>query len=156
MKFDNGTALYRIMKKELITTLVFAAVFSISFLDIYKTPFLPLEGYQFAILITLFFLLVAFFWYGKNYSYFSFDNTGENIIIKYFRITPKIFQTKPKMIRIPKSSFAKYTIKTSFMGARKALFLFQKTKQGIVKYPPIYITALSPDEIKKLESALQY
>jgi len=156
MEFDNNKALYSVMRIELIGTILFAATFSISFLDVFKTPFLPLEGYQFALLIFVGFITLAYLWYSLQHTYFSINTRGDNILIKYFRITPKFISPKPKMIKIPKTAFVKYKIESSFMGKRKALYLFQKTKKGVVKYPPIYITSLNADEIEKLKLALQY
>lgn len=156
MEFDNNKALYSVMKIELIATIIFAASFSLSFLDIYKTSFMPWKGWQFAMLIVAVFLVLGFFWYSLNHTYFSLNTTGDSILIKYFRITPKFITPKPKMVKIPKASFVKYTIESSFMGKRKALFLFQRTKKGVVKYPPIYITSLNSQEIAKLKTALQY
>ena len=156
MEFDNNKALFSVMRIELIATIIFAASFSLSFLDIYKTSFMPWDGWQFALLISAVFLGIAIFWYSLNHSYFSLNTNGDSILIKYFRITPKFITPKPKMVEIPKASFLKYTIQSSFMGKRKALFLFQRTKKGVVKYPPIYITSLNSQEIEKLKMALQY
>lgn len=155
MKFDNNKALYKIMRTELISPLVFAALISISFLGIYSNKYLPLENYEFALLILAIFLVLSYFWYGAKKSYFSLDANGNSIIIKYFVITPKFFKTKPQMVKIPKSSFFKYNIESSFFGMKKSLFLFQKTPKGVVKYPPIYISALNSNELEMLKKALQ-
>ena len=156
MEFDNNKALYSVMKVELIATVVFAASFSVSFLDTYKTDFLPLEGYQFAGLITAIFIILSYVWYGLKHTYFSINTNGDNILIKYFRITPKFIKPKPKMVKIPKRAFVKYEIEESFMGKRKALYLFQRSQKGVVKYPPIYITSLNENEIEELKRALQF
>ena len=155
MNFDNNKALFSVMRVELIASIVFMGLFSISFLDIYKTKTLPLEGYQFALLIATIFILLALVWYNIMYSYFSID-TSNGILIKYFRITPKFITPKPKMVKISKSTYVKYQIKKSFFGLRTALILYQRTKKGVVIYPPIYISALNNEEIKKLKTALQY
>lgn len=155
MKFDNNKALYSVMRAELLTTLIYAGLFMISFIDVYQNKYIKLENYEYAGLITLFFGAVALFWYGLNYSYFAFDNTGNHIIIKYFRITPKLFKTKPKMVKIPKASYVKYEIRTSIFGLKRALYLYQNTKNGEVEYPPIYISALNKQEIKQLKQLLQ-
>ena len=156
MKFDNNKALFNIMRVEIIAPLVFISIMSISFLGVYKNSYLPLEDYQFALLFTGIFLILSYFWYSLKQSYFSIDTDGNSIIIKYFLVTPKFISTKPKMVKISKTSYVKYTIESSLYGKRQTLFLFQKTKNGIVKYPPIYITSLSAEEIKKLKIALEY
>jgi len=155
MEFDNNEIVFNIMRKELFATIVFAGAFSLSFLDVYKTDFLPLEGYQFALLIVLFFVFLGYLWYAQKQSFFSIEAGGPNIIIKYFIIMPRFITMKPKMIEIPRSQFHKYKIESSFFGRRKALILYQKTNKGVVKYPPIYISSLTKEEMKKLKLALQ-
>ena len=156
MKFDNNKALFNVMVAELITPLVWVSLTSIAFLDVYKNNYLPLENYQYALIITLLFLTIGYFWYGQKKSYFSLDTDSNIIIIKYFHIRPKFFKPKPKLVKIPKSTYVKYKIEKSFYGLRSSLFLFQKTKQGVVKYPPIYISSLNTEELEKLKLALQY
>jgi len=156
MKFENNKALYKVMRAELITTLVYAGFFMLSFIDVYQNQYVKLQNWEYAVLVTLFFGAVALFWYGLSYSYFAFDNNGNHIIIKYFRITPKIVKTRPKMVKIPKAAFVKYEIRTSVFGLKKALYLYQNTKNGEVEYPPIYISALNKHEISQLKKALQF
>ena len=156
MEFDNNRVLYNIMRIELFATIIFASTFSLAFMDIYKSKFLPLEGYQFALLIVLFFIVIGTLWYAQKQSFFSIETGGPDIVIRYFVIKPKFISMKPKMVVIPKNEFYKYEIETSFLGRRKALILYQKTPKGILKYPPIYVTSLNKEEHEKLKLALQY
>jgi hypothetical protein len=156
MEFDNGKDLYRILRVELIGTIVFGATFSVSFIGVYKNSYLPLEGYHYALIILFIFGLLSAYWYGLKHSYFAFNSTNQEIVIKYFRMLPKFIKPKPKMVKIPRSTYVKYTIETSMMGKRKALYLFQRTKKGVVKYPPIYITSLNTNELELLKRALHF
>jgi len=156
MEFDNSNALFKAMKIELYAIVLFGASIPVSFLGVYKNDFLPLKDYQYALLIAALFFSIGIYWYGLKQYFFSLNTNTNDIVIKYFRIVPKFITLKPKMIKIPKNTYVKYTIETSFFGKRKALILFQRTKKGVVKYPPIYITALNKDEINKLTIALKY
>jgi len=156
MEFDNNKYLFKIMTRELYATVLFGASVPISFLGIYKNDLLPLENYQYALLIVFLFIAFSYLWYAQNKSFFSINTNGNIIVIKYFKILPKFISRKPKMVKIPKSAYVKYSIETSYFGRRKALYLFQNTKKGVVKYPPIYISALDEDEMQKLKLALQY
>ena len=156
MEFDNNKYLFKIMTRELYATVLFGGSVPIAFLGVYQNNFLPLENYQYALLIVFLFALFSYLWYGQNNSFFSINTNQNAIIIKYFKILPKFINKKPKMVKIPKSAYVKYSIETSYFGRRKALYLFQNTKKGVVKYPPIYISALNEEEIQKLKLALQY
>lgn len=158
MEFDNQRVIFSTMRIELIATIIFGATFSLAFLDIYKTDFLPLKSYQFALIIVFIFFLVGYVWYGFPHSFFHMETNNSDIIIRYFKITPKFIKAKPKMIVVPKNTYVKYLIEYEnyFLWKRKNLILFQKTPKGIVKYPPIHISSLNEDELQKLKSALQY
>jgi hypothetical protein len=140
----------------LYATVLFGASVPLSFLGIYQNSLLPLKDYQYALLIVLLFVIVAHYWYGINKNFISVNTDGDNIVIKYFRILPKIIKPKPKMVRIPKSSYVKYKIESSLFGKKKALYLFQRTKKGIVKYPPIYVNSLKKEEMEQLKQALKF
>ncbi len=155
MEFDNTNVLYKVLKYELFATIAFGSTFGVAFLDIYNNPYLPLKGYQYAIIIFLIFFFGGFFWYGLHHTYISVNNAGEDIIIKYFRILPKFIRPKPKMIKIPKSTYHSYQIERSFFGLRKNLILLQRTKKGVVKYPPISIGSFNADQMNKLELILK-
>ncbi len=156
MEFENGRVILNYMKIEGILLVAFGSLFSLAFLDVYQNPYLPLENYQYGILIFLIFVLGGYLWHSLYHTYISFNSKSDTIVIKYFRLMPKIIKPKPKMIKIPKSSYVKYEIKTSYFGKRKALYLFQKTAKGVVKYPPIYINSLNDTEMYKLKQALKF
>ena len=156
MEFDNNKFLFKIMTRELYATVLFGGAVPISFLGVYKNDILPLENYQYALLIVSLFAFFSYLWYGQNNSFFSINTNGNAIVIKYFKILPKFISKKPRMVKIPKTAYVKYSIETSYLGRRKALYLFQNTKKGVVKYPPIYISALNEEEMQKLKLALQY
>ena len=146
------------MRVELIAAIVFGVTFSLSFLDMYKTDFLPLKSYQFALIIFFIFLIAGYLWYGFPHSFFSLETDNKDITIRYFKLTPKFIKPKHKMVVIPKKAYVKYLIEYEnyFFWKRRNLILFQKMPKGIVKYPPIHITSLNEDELRKLKSALQY
>ncbi|MBN2669615.1 MAG: hypothetical protein JXR60_10335 [Bacteroidales bacterium] len=155
MEIENSKGLYKVLRVELIGIIVFGGSFPISFLDVYTNKYLPLKDFHYALIILVTFIIAGIIWFGLKHSYISFNDEGSQYIFKYFRITPKFIKPKPKMVKIPKESLYKYTIESSFFGLRKALFLFQKTPKGVVKYPPIFLTTLKNEEIQRLENALK-
>jgi len=124
---------------------------------IFGTAFLtPLQGvHKTVIYCALSFFLILFYWYQYNmkYTYFYFSNNGRNLIFKFYSM--RIFSGKPRTIEIPKTDFRKYEIQTNFFKKRKSLILYQRTLNGVAKYPPISLSLLSKKQIKDLESALK-
>lgn len=59
-----------------------------------------------------------------------------------------------KAIEIPKSQFVKYEIKKSNLGLRTSIILYQRTKKGIAKYPPVAINTLTKSERRDMFDAL--
>jgi hypothetical protein len=57
-------------------------------------------------------------------------------------------------VEIDKRSFAGYKTETRMFGMIKSIILFQKFQEGVAKYPPIFITALSKEERSKILRAL--
>ena len=74
------------------------------------------------------------------------------IAIKFYAMT-SLFP-KYNMIKIPKDQLYKFEIKKAFANQREDLILYQKLKEGIAKYKPISITALSKNHKKQIIDAL--
>ena len=98
--------------------------------------------------------LLFFFWfqYQMKYTYFYFSNNGKNLVFRFYSL--RIISGKPKTIEIPKNNFLKYDITTGFFNKKESLVLFQKTKKGVAKYPPISLTLLGKDKKRDLKRAL--
>lgn len=85
--------------------------------------------------------------------YFAFADRNEKLVFRFYNTHP--FLMKPRAIEIHKKLLSKYEIKESLFGLRKELILSQKTPKGIVKYPPLSLGALGPQQRLKLEKALK-
>jgi hypothetical protein len=77
----------------------------------------------------------------------------KRLVIRYFRLG-LIGDKSRKEIVIPTRQFYRYEIQSAFGGWRKELVLFQQNNQGVSKYKPISIEALSQEEQTELETAL--
>ena len=67
---------------------------------------------------------------------------------------PDIVGGKKNSVEIDKKSFSGYKIETRFFGLIQSITLFQKFKEGVAKYPPVYISALSREEKAKVVRSL--
>lgn len=87
-----------------------------------------------------------------NYNYIYYNDETDKILFRYQALNP--FITNPKSIEIPKNSFIKYEISTSFFKLKKSLTLYQKTGQGIAKYQAVCLNSLSKKEKEDLFNSL--
>ena len=102
--------------------------------------------------LSVFFLIFYWLQYKMEYTYFYFSNNGKNLIFKFYSL--RNFRGKPKTIEIPRMSFVKYDIVTSFFNQKDSLVLYQKTPKGVAKYPPIPLTLLTKKQKTELKRAL--
>ncbi len=98
------------------------------------------------------YLFLAFLPMILNYQYISFSDDKEKIIFRYFNAG--IVGGKKNSIEINKSSFSGYKIESATFGLVKSIILFQKLREGVAKYPPIYISSLSKEEKAKIIRSL--
>ena len=65
---------------------------------------------------------------------------GYNIIFRYY--TTGLFSGKKNSVEIEKRTFSGFTIDKTFFGLIQSITLYQRLKEGVAKYPPIFISAL--------------
>ena len=119
--------------------------------------FLPLDiTFKFLICGVLSAFFIIFYWYQYNmkYTYIYFSNNSKDLIFRFYSM--QIFFGKPRTIEISKKSFIKYEILTEFFGKRDSLILYQKTLNGIAKYPPISLILLNKKQKKDLREGLRF
>lgn len=112
-----------------------------------------LSKYYLAVIATLIYLGHNYYEYLKDYKYIYFsDEENRKILLRYVSLMP--FNNKRYSVEINKADLHSYKINRSSLNLRQELVLYVKTPQGIAKYPPISITALSEDQINQLKKAL--
>jgi hypothetical protein len=102
--------------------------------------------------LSVIFLIYYCIQYKMGYTYIYFSNNGKNLIFRYYSL--RFLYGKPRTIEIPKSDFVNYDITTSFFNRKDSLVLYQKTKKGVAKYPPISLTLLGANKKRELKRAL--
>jgi len=147
MTYNNLNKSTKIKYSYMLIVFLYIALLVISlFLALFDNYYFEL-GLTIITLITLFTMLYL----GFNYIYFSDD--GNIIILRYYSLNPLF--SEPKSIEIPKSSFSKFQIEHSFFGIKKSVILYQKTKNGIAKYPSVSFSALNTKEVERIQMALE-
>jgi len=138
---------FRKTKAFVMLVYMLLIVITVAFLRIdviYKTIIISVSS--------VLFLMFYWFQYKMEYTYFYFSNNRKNLIFRFYSL--RVFSGKPKTIEIPKKSFFKYDILTSFFNKKDSIILYQKTPKGIVKYPPISLTLLNSEQKTELKRAL--
>lgn len=153
MFFDNRKTVLKLNKLRYITLLGFLTLVGIiiwsGWFDELVLGISKLSYIVFLSIIYIFYLIFIFI---INYHFFSFNDNGDKLVFRYVSFRP--FDNAKKAIEIEKSRFGGYKIQKSFFNLKTELVLSVKTKNGLAKFPPIGISALSKDQIKLLKMSL--
>lgn len=153
MTFDNSKTIIGQRIKLFAATVVLLAFLAMAFvIKLIKFPLLGMGETAWTILLLGIWFTMAFMPVFLNYQFISYSDEGDFIIFRYF--TSGITGGKKNSVEINKSTFSGYKIDQSFFGLKTNLILYQKFQQGIAKYPPIYISALTKEEKAKVIKSL--
>lgn len=117
-----------------------------------KFPLLGLSDTVWTVFFAGFWLFLVILPLVLNYQYIFFSDETEKLIIRYFNAG--IAGGKKNSLEIDKRAFAGYKTESKFFGLITKITLFQKFREGVAKYPPVYLSALSKEEKSKLLNIL--
>lgn len=153
MTFDNTKQIISIRIKLFIATVIILAYLAVAYLGkIVEFPVMGLSDTAWTIILIAVYLIIFFIPMMLNYQFVSYSDDDDNIVLKYFNAG--MGGGRKNSIQIYKSAFAGYKMESRLFGLDKSLTMFQKVGQGIAKYPPVHISALSKDQKSKLLRAL--
>jgi len=122
---------------------------------IIKFPLLGMGKTTWIIVLTLCFLIIMLIPLIMNYQYIFFTDEGDTIIFRYY--TTGLFSGNKNSVEIEKRTFSGFTLDKSFMGLIQSVTLYQRMKEGVAKYPPIFISGLKrKDKETILQSLTSY
>jgi hypothetical protein len=153
MTFDNSKTIISQRIKLFAVTVVFLAFIVLTYIaEMIKFPLLGMGETAWTLILTVLYLLYAFMPMYLNYQYIYFSDEGENIIFRYF--TAGIVGGRKNSIQISKNTFSGFRIDKKLGGLIQSITLMQKFREGVAKYPPVHISALSGEEREKIIRAL--
>jgi hypothetical protein len=153
MTFDNSKTIISFRIKLFAATIVLLAYLALAYvIRMIKFPLFGMSDTVWTAILIAIWVILAFLPMILNYQYISYSDEGENIIFRYF--TSGIVGGKKNSIEISKISFSGYKIETRLFGLIQSITLFQKFQEGVAKYPPVYISALNPEEKSKVIKSL--
>lgn len=153
MTFNNSRTIISLRIKLFGITIVVLAYLALTYVaKMIKFPFLGMSDIAWTIILVVIWFIVALMPMFLNYQFISYSDEGENIVFRYF--TAGIVGGKKNSVEINKKTFSGYKIESGFFGLIQSITLFQQFKEGIAKYPPVYISALNREEKAKVLRSL--
>jgi len=153
MTFDNSKTIISLRIKLFGATIVFLAYVVLTYVaKMIKYPLWGMSDTAWTVILVGIYLFIAFLPIYLNYQFIFFSDEGEVIVFRYF--TAGIVGGKKNSVEINKKSFSGYKIESRFFGLIQSITLSQQFKEGVAKYPPIYISALSREEKAKIIKSL--
>ena len=145
-----------VLKKKIrsfYSTLFFLTIIGVLLAtNIYSNEIAGIDKYEFSILLACIYILIVLFNVIRNYHYIYYSDEGDRLILRYFSFS--FWTQKKSSIEMSKNELEGFQVSQQFFGLRENLLLYQKTKDGTAKYPPVSITALSGSEKKELLDSL--
>jgi hypothetical protein len=153
MTFDNSKTIISLRIKLFAATVIILAYIVLTYIaKMIKYPLFGLSDTAWTLILVGLYFVYALMPVFLNYQYIYFSDEGENIIIRYF--TAGIIGGRKNSIEINKKWFSGYRNESRFFGVIQSITLYQKFREGIAKYPTVYISALSKEERSKIFRSL--
>jgi hypothetical protein len=153
MTFDNSKTIISLRIKLFGVTVLFLAYITLAYVaKMIKFPILGMSDIVWTIILVAIWLFIAFLPMVLNYQFVFYSDDTEKIIFRYF--TSGIIGGRKNSVEIDKRSFSGYKVETRFFGLIQSIILLQQFREGVAKYPPVYISALSHAEKVKLFKSL--
>lgn len=154
MTFNNFKNIISLRIKLFTISVILIAYLILTYAaEIIKFPVLGMSDTVVTLILVAIYLFLAFLPMYLNYQYVSYSDEGEKLTFRYF--SSGIISGRKNSLEIDKRSFAGYRLKSEFFGLKQSLILFRHLKEGIAKYPPLYISGLRKEERKKLIGSLK-
>jgi len=123
--------------------------------QILKFPILGISDTVVTIILVSVYGFLVFLPMHINFQYVSYSDEDDKISFKYF--TSGIIGGRKNSVEIDKRNFSGFEVKSEFFGLKRSIILFQTFREGVAKYPPVYISGLTRKEREKvIRSLSQY
>lgn len=154
MTFDNSKTIINLRITFFLATILLLAYITLTYIArLIKFPILGLSDTIWTLCLVFIWFVLTFMPMFLNYQYILFSDEGEKIIFRYF--STGLISGKKNSVEIDKRTFSGYKIESHFFGLIQSITLFQRFKEGVAKYPPVYISALTKEEKAKLIKTLK-
>jgi predicted membrane protein len=154
MTFDNSKTIINLRITFFLATILLLAYIALTYVArLIKFPLLGMSDTVWTLILVFIWFVLTFTPMFLNYQFIFFSDEGEKIIFRYF--STGLISGKKNSVEINKRTFSGYKIESRFFGLIQSMTLFQRFNEGVAKYPPVYISALSKEEKAKLIMTLK-
>ncbi|UCG26770.1 MAG: hypothetical protein JSV24_07250 [Bacteroidales bacterium] len=153
MIIENRKTAIKVRFRTFVLTIIFATLVIIIYTTrLLDDPLFGLNKNYYTLILVALFILILFAQYFLNLNFIYYRDEGQTLVFRYYSL--RILSSKKNSIEIPKNEFVRFEIRKSALGLKRELYLYQRIKSGIAKYPPIPITSLTRDERKAIHDSL--
>jgi len=153
MTFNNGKSIINLKLIRRTSIVLFLAFLFLTYVvNFIKYPLLGMNETLWTLIVLIIFLLIFLVPIMLNYQYIYFSDDGENIIVRYY--STGIIEGNKNSVEINKMTFSGFTFDKKLFGLFQSITLYQRFKEGIAKYPPIYINALKREDKARIIKSL--
>jgi hypothetical protein len=154
MTLDNSKKIISLRIKLFAATVIVLIFIVLTYIArMISYPMLGMGDTAWTLIVITIYLIYAFMPMILNYQYLFYSDDDETLIFRYF--TSGLVGGRKNSVVIEKRSFSGYKIESKFFGLIRSIILFQRLPEGVAKYPPIYISALSKEETDKVIVSLK-
>lgn len=141
MTINNSKSVINLKITRRASIIIYLAFLITAFAaGIIKFPLLGMSKITWTILFTSCFLIIILIPILLNYQFIFFSDEGNTIVFRYY--TTGLIAGKKNSVEIGKKTFSGFTLDKKLFGLIQSVTLYQRLKEGVAKYPPIYISAL--------------
>lgn len=153
MTFDNSKTIISLRITLFVITVVLLGWLALAYAGrVISFPLFGQSDLFWTLMLVSIWLFTALFPLVLNYQYIKYNDEGDKIIIRYF--TAGIIGGRKNSLEIPKPMFSGYDLIKKRGGLSESIVLYRKMKDGIAKYPPVHISALSRKDREMLLRSL--
>ena len=154
MTFDNSKKIINLRITFFLATILLLAYIALTYVaKLIRYPVLGMSDTFWTVLLVIIWFIITFTPMFLSYQFVFYSDEGEKIIFRYF--STGFISGKKNSVEIDKRSFSAYKIESRFFGLIQSITLYQKFNEGVAKYSPIYISALSNEERSKVIKSLK-
>jgi hypothetical protein len=153
MIIDNKKVIIGVqLRKLLFIVLLGVTVVIFYYMYVFRDGLLGISGSTWTISLVCLYVLYYVWGIARNYHYFFYNDMGGKLVFRYYSLAP--LSKRLHSVEIPKNNFYRFEIVKKAMGLRIYVILYQKTPQGIAKYPPISISLIKNRQCNDLQTSL--
>jgi hypothetical protein len=153
MTFDNSKTIISLRIKLFGVTIILLTFIVLTYIArLIRYPLLGMSETAWTLILVSLYLVYAFLPMFLNYQYVWYSDEEDTIVFRYFRTG--MGGSRKNSIEINKKTFTGYKTETRYFGFMQSITLYQKINEKSARYPPVYISALTAAERKKILDSL--